>query len=307
MFNVQSQSYFSAQPRISMRYLLSDDQSIKASFATMNQYINLLTTEGIGLPTDIWVPSTAKILPQESWQAAIGYAFKLTEDLDMTIEGYYKEMRNLVSFKDGEGFFDESLTDWGDRVTQGDGNSYGAELFIQKKRGQLTGWVGYTWSKTTRQFDDLNGGREFPYSYDRRHDLSIVAQYDLSDRVNISGAWVYGTGNAVTLASSSYRTVYQEKFGEISSEVQDYTDKNNFRMGAYHRLDIGINFVKEKSKHTRTWSFGAYNAYNRKNPFYIYIDTDRSIDNQGNDTSTKVLKQQSLFPIIPYFSYSFKF
>lgn len=307
LFNVQSKNYFSAQPRISMRYLLSDDQSLKASFATMNQYINLLTTEGIGLPTDIWVPSTAKIVPQESWQAAVGYAFKLTQDLDMTVEGYYKEMKNIVSFKDGEGFFDESLSDWGDRVTQGDGDSFGVELFLQKKTGRLTGWVGYTWSKTTRQFDDLNGGREFPFSYDRRHDVSIVAQYDLSKRVNISGTWVYGTGNAVTLASSSFRTVYEEKFGDISAEVQDYTDKNNFRMGAYHRMDIGINFVKKKSSHTRTWSFGAYNAYNRKNPFYIYIDTDRTIDNQGVETSTKVLKQQSIFPILPYFSYSFKF
>ena len=142
LFNVQNVNYFSAQPRLSMRYLLGENQSIKASFATMSQFINLLTTEGIGLPTDIWVPSTAKILPQESWQAALGYAFKLTDDLDMTVEGYYKDMTNLVSFKDGEGFFDDSLTDWGDRVTQGDGYSYGLELFLQKKRGRMTGWIG---------------------------------------------------------------------------------------------------------------------------------------------------------------------
>ncbi len=307
LFNVEGENYFSAQPRVSMRYLLKEDQSIKASFATMTQFINLLTTEGIGLPTDIWVPSTAKIKPQNSWQAALGYAFKLTDDLDMTIEGYYKEMENLVSFKDGEGFFDESLTDWGDRVTQGDGNSYGAEVFIQKKRGRLTGWVGYTWSKTTRQFDDLNQGREFPFSYDRRHDVSVVAQYDLSKRVNISGSWVYGTGNAVTLATSSYKSVFQEKFGDFPNEVQEFTDKNNFRMGSFHRLDVGINFVKKKDSHTRTWSFGAYNTYNRKNPFYIFIDTDRTFDNQGTPTTTKVLKQQSLFPIIPYFNYSFTF
>jgi len=189
LFNVQGENYFSAQPRVSMRYLLGEHQSVKASFATMSQFINLLTTEGIGLPTDIWVPSTAKIKPQESWQAAVGYAFKLTEDLDMTIEGYYKEMTNLVSFKDGEGFFDESLSDWGERVTQGDGHSYGVELFLQKKRGRMTGWIGYTWSKSNRQFDDLNGGREYPFSYDRRHDLSVVFQYEISKRVNFSGAW----------------------------------------------------------------------------------------------------------------------
>ncbi len=307
LFNVQNVNYFSAQPRLSMRYLLGENQSIKASFATMSQFINLLTTEGIGLPTDIWVPSTAKILPQESWQAALGYAFKLTDDLDMTVEGYYKDMTNLVSFKDGEGFFDDSLTDWGDRVTQGNGYSYGLELFLQKKRGRMTGWIGYTWSKTNRQFDDLNDGEVFPFTFDRRHDVSVVFQYEISKRVNFSGAWVYGTGNAVTLGTSSFRTVFEEKFGDVPSEVQNFSEKNNFRMSAFHRLDVGFNFVKEKRRNTRTWSIGAYNTYNRRNPFYLFIDTQRTFDNQGNQVSTKRLRQQSLFPIIPYFSYSFKF
>lgn len=307
LFNVQNVNYFSAQPRLSMRYLLGENQSIKASFATMSQFINLLTTEGIGLPTDIWVPSTAKILPQESWQAALGYAFKLTDDLDMTVEGYYKDMTNLVSFKDGEGFFDDSLTDWGDRVTQGDGYSYGLELFLQKKRGRMTGWIGYTWSKTNRQFDDLNNGEVFPFTFDRRHDISVVFQYEISKRVNFSGAWVYGTGNAVTLGTSSFRTVFEEKFGDVPAEVQNFSEKNNFRMSAFHRLDVGFNFVKKKKRHTRTWSIGAYNTYNRRNPFYLFIDTQRTFDNQGNQVSTKRLRQQSLFPIIPYFSYSFKF
>lgn len=306
-FGVQDKFYTSLQPRLSMRYLIAEDQSVKLSFATMNQYINLLTTEGIGLPTDIWVPTTAKILPQSSWQAAVGYAFKLTKDLDMTVEGYYKEMENLVSFKDGEGFFDESLDDWGDRVTQGSGRSYGLELFLQKKTGTLTGWIGYTLSKSDRLFDELNFGNRYPYTYDRRHDVSIVAQYELSKRVNVSGSWVYGTGNAVTLATSTFRTYGLEKYGEDSREVQNYTEKNNFRMQPYHRFDIGINFVKKKRRHTRTWSIGAYNTYNRKNPFYIEIDTDRVIDDNGNDTTRKFLSQQSLFPIIPYFNYSFTF
>lgn len=307
-FSVNNTFYPSVQPRVSMRYLLGEDQSIKASFATMTQFINLLSTEGIGLPTDIWVPTTDKILPQESWQAAVGYAFKLTENLDMTVEGYYKKMTNLVSFKDGEGFFDDSFKDWGTRVTQGDGTSYGVELFLQKKTGRFTGWVGYTWSKSLRQFEELNGGREFPFRFDRRHDISVVGQYTLTDRISFSGAWVYGTGNAVTLGSSTYSTFYQEKVFAGVQEVQDYTDKNNFRMGDYHRLDIGVTFSKQKRKHKRSWSFGAYNTYNRKNPFYIEIDTDREFDNTtGQSRLTKKLKQQSLFPIIPYFNYSFTF
>ena len=128
-FAVQGTFYSSLQPRVSLRYLLADNQSIKASFASMQQYINLLSTESIGLPNDIWVPSTAKIRPQESWQVALGYAFKLTDDLDVTIEGYYKSLENLVSYKEGESFFDENLRDFGDRVTQGDGESYGCLLY----------------------------------------------------------------------------------------------------------------------------------------------------------------------------------
>ena len=307
LFNVQRTIYTSAQPRLSLRYLINDDQSIKLSFATMNQYINLLASENIGLPTDIWVPTTAKIKPQSSWQIAAGYAFKLTENLDMTIEGYYKSMDNLVSYKEGEGFFDDSLRDWGDRVTQGSGESYGAEFFLQKKTGVFTGWIGYTLSWSTRQFEEINFGQTFPFTFDRRHDVSVVMQYELSDRVNLSGAWVYGTGNAVTLASSNYLALSSVGNSTTLSEVDNFTDKNNFRMQSYHRFDIGINFVKEKNKHKRTWSFGAYNSYNRKNPFYIFLDENTTFEDDGTRTEQVVLKQQALFPVIPYFNYSFTF
>ena len=306
-FNVQSTFYSSIQPRVSLRYLLSETQSLKLSFATMTQYINLLSSESIGLPSDIWVPTTAKIRPQDSWQAAAGYAFQLTDNVSMTIEGYYRDMKNLVSYKEGESFFDENLRDWGDRVTQGNGHSYGAEFFVQKQTGRLTGWVGYTLSWTNRQFDELNFGEQFPFTFDRRHDVSVVAQYELSDRVNIAGTWVYGTGNAVSLASSSYKSIIPRVNGTLSTELQHFTQRNNFRLPSYHRFDIGINFTKQKKKHKRTWSFGAYNAYNRLNPFYIFIDTDVVFDENNNRIETKTLQSQSLFPIIPYFNYSFTF
>ena len=308
-FSVQNTFYNSLQPRVSLRYLLSDNQSIKASFASMAQYINLLSSENIGLPSDIWVPSTAKIRPQESWQVALGYAFKLTKDLDVTVEGYYKEMKNLVSYKEGESFFDENLRDWGDRVTQGDGESYGGEVFIQKKTGVFTGWIGYTLSWTNRQFDDLNFGEKFPFTFDRRHDISVVGQYEISDRINIAATWVYGTGNAVTLANSTYKAIIPAVNSDnpIGREVEFYSSRNNFRVPAYHRFDIGINFSKQKSKHTRTWSFGAYNTYNRKNPFYVFLDTDVTFDQNNQRVETKSLKAQSLFPIVPYFNYSFSF
>ena len=306
-FSVQGTFYSSVQPRVSARYLLSENQSLKASFASTAQYINLLTTESIGLPNDIWVPSTAKIRPQESWQAALGYAFKLTDDLDVTIEGYYKSLENLVSYKEGESFFDENLRDFGDRVTQGDGESYGAELFIQKKTGRFSGWIGYTLSWTTRQFDELNFGEPFPFTFDRRHDVSIVAQYDISDRINISGTWVYGTGNAVSLANSTFKAIVPTIFDTGAEEVEFFSARNNFRQPSFHRLDLGINFTKQKAKHKRTWSFGVYNTYNRRNPFFVFIDTDVTFNEDNERVETKELKSQSILPIIPYFNYSFTF
>ena len=306
-FFVQDEIYTSLQPRISMRYLVSDDQSFKASFASMAQYINLLANEGIGLPTDIWVPSTSKILPQRSWQVAAGYAFKVSKDLDMTLEGFYKDMSNLVAYGEGEGFFDDSFRDFGERVVQGDGRAFGAEFLLQKKAGRFTGWLGYTWSKSLRTFDDLNGGEEFPFLFDRRHDISIVAQYELSKRVSLSGTWVYGTGNAVTLGSSNYNALFNGTENGALLEVENFTERNDFRLNAFHRMDIGINFTKKKRKHTRVWSIGAYNTYNRKNPFFIEIQRDRVVDNNGNRIDTRSLIQRSLFPIIPYFNYSFTF
>jgi outer membrane receptor for ferrienterochelin and colicin len=300
-FNVKGTTYTSLQPRVSSRYLLSDHLSAKASFATMRQYINLLAFEGAGAPTDLWLPTTDRIKPQESWQAAIGLAKTFDKSYEVSIEGYYKKMKNLISYKDGSGLFE--TTDWQNRVTQGDGEAFGAELFVQKKQGKLSGWIGYTLSWSKRQFEDLNNGNEFPYRYDRRHDISVVGIYELSKRINVSGTWVYGTGNAITLATSRFTQLGnldpEDNYGWINT-LQQYGDRNDFRMNAYHRFDIGINFIKEKKNRTRTWSLGAYNAYNRKNPYFLYYDYDF-------DRDQEVLKQVSLFPIIPYVTYSLKF
>ncbi len=307
-FNVQGKFYTSAQPRLSMRYQLKDGQSIKASFATMRQFIHLLSFEGIGLPTDLWLPTTERVLPQDSWQVALGYAFKINEDWDLTLEAYYRSMSNLIAYKEGSGLFE--LNDWQDRITQGNGDSKGIELFLQKKTGRFNGWLGYTLSFTNRQFDELNFGNEFPYRYDRRHDISLVANYELGPKVHIAGTWVYGTGNAVTLSNNQYiawhpRLRYDRSF--LNTTVEDITDRNNFRMAPYHRLDIGVNFIKQKKKFKRIWSIGAYNAYSNNNPFFVYGDTESYTDDNGNIVSDYVLKQQSLFPIIPYVKYSFEF
>jgi hypothetical protein len=305
LFNVDGKTYSSLQPRVSARYLLPSSWSLKTSFATMRQYINLLAFEGIGLPTDLWVPSTARIKPQDAWQGAVGLAKSIGDKYELSIEGYYKKMKNLVAYKDGAGVF--QTDDWQNRVVQGSGDAYGAEVFLQKKEGRLSGWVGYTLSWANRSFPDIKNGETFPYRFDRRHDISIVGSYEISKKVNISGTWVYGTGNAVTLPTSKYRVV--DGVNNFNQEFQVYDQRNNYRLAPYHRMDIGINFVKQKKYGKRTFSFGAYNAYSNKNPFYIYVDTKNENENIPNSQykPKKVLTQISLFPIIPYVSWGYDF
>lgn len=301
-FSVNDKVYTSLQPRISTRLKLPGKMSLKASFASMRQYINLLSYEGIGLPTDLWLPSTNKIKPQDSWQVALGAA-KTIGEYEFSLEGYYKSMKNLISYKEGSGVFE--LGDWQERVTQGNGESYGMEFFVQKKKGRLNGWMGYTLSWSNRQFDELNFGREFPFKYDRRHDFSIVANYDIRDNISLSSAWVFGTGNAVTLGSNKYSNYYGNGVSKtIGYDTPHYNNRNNYRMANYHRLDLGINFRKKKSWGTRTWSIGAYNVYCRANPFFIY--QDYSFDPITGNTEPS-LRQTSLFPTIPYITYKIDF
>ena len=299
-FFVDGEKYFSLQPRISSRYLLDNGLAIKTSFASMAQYIHLLSNEGIGLPTDLWLPSTARVKPQTSWQVATGIAKTIGESYEVSLEGYYKKMNNLIAYEDGSGLFE--FSDWQDRIVTGRGTSYGIEAFIQKKKGRFTGWIGYTWSKSNRQFDDLNFGEEFPYKYDRRHDLSVVGIYSINDRWSLSGTWVYGTGNAVTLGNSNYISLYDSGLLLSGQRSSFYEDRNNFRMNPYHRLDIGATYTKKKKGWNSVWSFGAYNAYNRRNPFFIFTD----VLSVGTENRA-ILKQASLFPIIPYVTYSFEF
>ncbi|MEO9475158.1 MAG: TonB-dependent receptor [Cyclobacteriaceae bacterium] len=304
-FLVNNKYYNSLQPRFSVRYLLSKNLSLKASYATMTQYVHLLTNGSIGLPTDLWVPATDKIAPQRSWQAAIGVA-RTFNRYEMSVEGYYKEMNNQITYDEGASYYDQSA-DWQEKVVVGQGNSYGLEFLLQKKTGRFSGWVGYTLSKTNRQYDDLNFGKWFPYKFDRRHDISIVSVFDVNERFSISGTWVFGTGNAVTIPQSVYRShdendpgpqAYDYYYDYPGSNVEYFDSRNNYRMRNYHRLDLGLTWTKEKKWGTRSWSLGAYNVYNRLNPFYMDVQETRT---------GRKLVQYSLFPVLPYFKYSFKF
>ena len=233
-------------------------------------------------------------------------------------------MDHVTGYKEGASFLnlDEagsgSGINWEDNVTSGQGWAYGLELLIRKKTGSLTGWIGYTLSWTQLQFDSLNFGKRYYARYDRRHDISLVGIYKLNKNIILSGTWVYGTGNAVTLPLSEYTApvhfqddlrdpsdpgYYENHYTSSSGPVvKDYSQKNNFRMSPYHRLDLGIQFHKEKKWGERIWEISVYNVYNRKNPFYYYVQY-----NSVNGKEYGVLNQVSLFPVIPSFTYSFRF
>ncbi len=296
-FLVGNSNYISYQPRFSGRYLLNESSSLKFSYAAMTQFLHLLTNTGIGMPTDLWLPATEQIAPQFSDQWAIGYATTIKNKFEISVEGYYKTMDNLIEYKDGASFFNTEL-DWQQKVEVGRGWSYGGELLIEKKVGKTTGWIGYTLSWTNRQFENLNFGEVFPYRYDRRHDIGIAVTHEINDNINMGFVWVYGTGNAVTLGLERYRSVFDTQF-QWGGEIEHIEQRNNYRMPAYHRLDISINFKKQKEWGERTFSVGVYNIYNRQNPFYLEFGYDENNNRQ--------LYQYSLFPMIPSINYAFKF
>ncbi len=196
-------------------------------------------------------------------------------------------------------------SDWQNKVEQGSGRSYGAELFIQKKSGNTTGWLGYTLSWTDRQFDKLNFGKRFPFRYDRRHDIAIAVTHSFLNGIDISAVWVYGTGNAITLGVAKYRGFgwnYYDTFYNNYYEQTFYDKRNGFRMADYHRLDLSVSF-KWGENNRNKFTVGVYNAYSRLNPFFYYFGNTWSNDGK----SKRVLKQVSLFPILPAISYSYQF
>ena len=299
--NEISVNYYSFQPRISARYLINQDWSFKMSYAEMKQNIHLLTNSSAGLPTDIWVPATDSVPPQESKQIAFVIATKFMDGLyELSLESYYKTMSDLITYKEGTAF--TSAQNWETSVeTEGEGEAYGFELFLQKKKGKTTGWVGYTLSWTNRRFDNINFGEWYPYKYDRRHDFSLVLSHMFSDNFDLGLTWVYGTGISFNFPQSVYWGLSEYDYIPL---IESYGSRNSTRMNPYHRLDLGLNFTKQNKKFnfSRTLSFGIYNLYNRKNPFFVYLSQGR-----GAADGETVARQISLFPIIPSITYNIKF
>lgn len=302
MYDTDGQIYHSLEPRVSLRALITGDLSLKASWSRMSQSVHMLSNSNISLPTDLWVPVTSRVLPMHSDQAAAG-VFYSVGPVDLSVEGYYKTMDNVLEYREGASFFG-STSGWEDKVAMGRGWAYGVEFLAQKKTGKLTGWIGYTWSKTMRLFDRegniINLGQPFPAKYDRRHDLSITAAYELNRHVDFAATFIFGTGICGSLATQTINVLpaYEEAYHTLlwpTTPVDYLEGRNNYRMPSYQRLDLGVNFKRTFGNgHHRTISVSVYNAYNRNNPFLVYRDGSK-------------FKQLSIFPIMPSLAYTYEF
>ena len=296
-FTVDKKTYHSVQPRVSLRSLITENLSLKAGYAYMSQYIHLLSSNAISLPTDLWVPVTGDIIPMKSHQVALG-AFYEWKGYEFSLEGYYKKMNNVLEYKDGASFFSIDETDWQDKVVMGDGWAYGIEFFVQKNVGKFTGWLGYTWSHSDRLFDrpgqELNNGKPFPAKYDRRHDLSVVLMYEFNDHIDVGATWVYSTGNCATLAFQNYHGLNGLDVWGYTQSLGYINNRNNYRYSSYHRLDLVANFHWKYELGENIISINVYNTYSHNNPFVV-------IPMNGK------LRQVCIFPIIPTLSWKYKF
>jgi len=304
---VGTSSFIRLEPRIVINYNFLESYALKVSYVQMNQNIHLLSKSGAGMPSDLWMPATEKLKPEHSTQYTLGLAhtfYTKRFPIYISVETYYKTLKNIVEYKAMSSFFKNN--NWEEVVeTNGSAKIYGAELLIQKKTGKLNGWFSYTLSKNMRNFAQLNHGKDFPFRYDRRHDLSIVINYNFTDDIIFSATWVYQTGNAITLANNKYDIIDFPNTGTpdnsyILNNVHLYGSRNNYRMSDFHKLDVSISFIKHKKRGVRTWNISIYNLYAHQNPYYLFYKYD------SMDKKIK-LYQYSLFPFIPSLSYSFTF
>ncbi len=308
LFKGERKFYHSFEPRIYVNYTIKPGWNINGSYSEVSQFIHLVSSSNINLPTDLWLPVTDKIPPMYSNQTSIGSEWQFSDlhNFSLSVEFYYKHLNNLLHYKESTGFFDYS-SEWEDKLTSGEGWSKGIELLFKKSKGNLSGWLGYTWAKTSNKFSELNNGKPFPARFDRRHDINLNLDYKINENKNAYVLWQYGSGTPVTLPYEKY---FAPDYPFVENKMnigfsEHAVNMNDFRMPDFHRLDIGFNIQKQKTTTTRIWSFGVINAYGRQNPFLLYFDSESRLE---PGTAQRKLKQLSLFPFpIPYIRYSIKF
>ncbi len=307
--------HYGLEPRLNARYKATDKLSIKASYALMSQYMHLVSTAGVSLPTDIWYPSTKQVLPQRSQQVAAGFSYLLGGGYFLTNEYYYKRLSNQINFVDGaELFVNDKLEE---EFAVGKGYSYGAELSLEKKEGKLTGWIGYTLALVRiGEFSPLYPGNYFNQGpayfsprYDRRHDLSVVLIYKFNSRFTATATYVYGSGDLTWLPTGRF-TFQDMSGGEFHAVVPVYQERNNYRLPSYQRLDLGlvIHFFPKWGENDLT--INVINALDRRNTFFLYLEPEYEEGQEGQPLSIPsriAAKQVSLFPILPSVTWNFSF
>jgi len=288
-----ARTYFSLEPRIAANFIINKKSSIKASYGRNSQNLHLLSNATTSSPTDLWIPSSLNVKPEISDQYSIGYFRNFKDNtFEFSTEVYYKDLQNQIDYINGaELNFNKNIES---QLIYGKGRAYGVELFIKKKYGRFNGWIGYTLSRTERDFDAINNGSWYPAKQDRTHDISVVGIYQISKKWTVSATWVYYTGNAVTFPSGKYNVAGQTVFY--------YTERNGYRMPAYHRLDIGATWIRKKTaKFESSWTFSLYNAYDHDNAYSITFQQD------PNDPTKTQAVQTTLFKMVPSVTYNFKF
>lgn len=305
-FLVPGNAYVSIQPRLGFRYLLPRKWALKMSYTQMTQYIHLLSNNATFLPTDLWVSATDKVRPMHSRQVAVGLAKTSTDNrFEISVEGYYKSMRNVIEYVENNLNFQSATSRWDENVIVGRGWSYGMELLLEKKTGTFKGWIAYTLARSERAFPNVNQGRVFPYKYDRRHDVEVVLSQQLGKRWVLSANWQFNTGLPLTLPAGSYERVTEPTPNypppaEPPGEVDVVGDRNSLRMQDMHRLDISATHTKQRKRTAYVLTVGFMNVYNQQNPFFYYYS-------RNEVTRERQLTMLSIVPILPSVSYAIKF
>ena len=309
LFGTQGKTYWSLEPRMSAKVAMGEDWSAKVSYSRMSQYVHLLSSSQISLPVDLWVPITMDIRPETSDQYSLGLYFNGIPGWEFSLEGYYKNMRNVLEYKEGVAFMFDS-SGWENKVEVGTGRAMGIELFIEKTMGKTTGWLGYTLAKSDRLFPTINHGERFPYRYDRRHNVNLLVNHKFNEKFDISATWNFASGGTTTLPER--RIVMMSPFNP-PRYADLVTSRNNYRLPASHTLNLGFNFHRKHNRGEGIWSLSVYNVYNHMNPNLVLKENDQhfigssNLDGSGTqwqEVNTVRLKKITFLPLFPSIGYT---
>lgn len=317
LFRVQGNTYTSLEPRLTLCFQATPSLTFKASYTHMTQYIHLLSSSNLSLPSDLWVPVTRKIRPMQARQYSAGAYYTGIPGWEFSVEGYIKMITNVLEYKDGNIPPAGNSIYWEEKVEMGKGRCLGIEFMLEKKTGRTTGWMNYTLAKSDRLFSTgtVNGGKRFPYQYDRRHSVNVTLNHRLGRKVDASASWTYASGNTATLPrekatlilpEGSYGYEHMENTNQgIVFPIEYSSSRNNYRLPASHQLNLGFNFYKQTKHGERIWNASIINVYNALNPNHVFIDYHE--DKQLEGKKIPVIQKVTFLPFLPSFSYTYKF